>query len=344
MPLATPQGVTLDGANRPAKGDPEEHTRVVRTTAATPHRDDADPGSVASATAKALDAAVSGWRLDLLRGAQFDAPVAASMSRVIADLNVATLGLTEQLRATQEATARIIAKRFEPLAGVMETLRESIVKAIQPAAFLAASGLGEQLRRASEVQREYDTALMKMGWWFPPSMPLNYFWEVGRLAHEGDRLGVRHALLSLGRHREMFAYVESWMDCDSFRDRRRFIMDGLRDHRRGRFRVSIPTLLPLLEGIAIEELAPGAEHGPKDHIKNAVALYKSAEGEALVEAVTILWARTGFGQIARNSRELNRHVILHGRSTGYGTEVNSAKVLFAFDLLHSLVETKRRKA
>ncbi|MGA2514841.1 MAG: hypothetical protein ABSG37_14705 [Candidatus Limnocylindrales bacterium] len=172
---------------------------------------------------------------------------------------------------------------------------------------------------------------------------MNYFWEVGRLAHKGDRLGVRKAMINLGRSREMFAYVEGWMASDSFRDRRRFILDGLRDHRRGRFRVSIPTLLPLIEGMAIEELAPGAEQGPKGHIKGAVARYKSAEGEALVEAVTILWARTGFGQIARNSRELNRHVILHGRSTGYGTEVNSVKVLLAFDLLYSLVEAKRRK-
>jgi hypothetical protein len=34
---------------------------------------------------------------------------------------------------------------------------------------------------------------------------------------------------------------------------------------------------------------------------------------------------------------MNRHVVLHGRSLGYGTESNSAQVLFALDHLHALV-------
>ena len=42
------------------------------------------------------------------------------------------------------------------------------------------------------------------------------------------------------------------------------------------------------------------------------------------------------------SRPLNRQLILHGRSTGYDTEENSAKVLFALDLLASLVEDAKR--
>jgi hypothetical protein len=37
-------------------------------------------------------------------------------------------------------------------------------------------------------------------------------------------------------------------------------------------------------------------------------------------------------------RRLNRHLILHGRSTGWGTEANSTKVLFAFDLLATVVQ------
>ena len=105
----------------------------MRKIAGTPDPDFADAGSVASAAARALDAAVSSWRVDLLKGVQSDATVAASMSRAIAELNVATLGFTEQLRATQEATARILAQSLEPLTGIAEMWTKRIAEAIEGA-------------------------------------------------------------------------------------------------------------------------------------------------------------------------------------------------------------------
>ena len=69
---------------------------------------------------------------------------------------------------------------------------------------------------------------------------------------------------------------------------------------------------------------------------------EGARGDAVVEAATKLWTRREFDQVRVSGRQLNRHVILHGRSTGYGTEENSTKLLFAFDLLASLVEQADR--
>jgi len=292
---------------------------------------------------------VEGWRGTLLAGQ--DAArlsVAGSMAGLIADKNLTALSATnaqfglpglagENLsRAITEATSSY-------MSGIGKAVRDGLIASIRPAALAATSSLMERIKASSEQQRIYEEDLWQMGWWMLPSASTSFFWDVGRLAHEGERLALRRKMTAAARSREFGRIVESWMDLAPFRRRRRFIRDGLQDHLRGRYRVSIPTLLPQIEGIAIEAFAPGStDTNPKGVIKNAVATYDAVMGPAIVEAVTILWARQDFGVVAPGSRRLNRQLVLHGRSTGYATEENSAKVLFAFDLLASLVEDAKR--
>jgi hypothetical protein len=107
--------------------------------------------------------------------------------------------------------------------------------------------------------------------------------------------------------------------------------------------VSIPTLLPQIEGIAIDAFAPrSTAQNPRGAIRTAVDTFDTVMGSALVQTVTILWARHDFSTVSASARTLNRQLILHGRSTGYATQANSAKVLFALDLLAALVEDSQR--
>jgi hypothetical protein len=147
----------------------------------------------------------------------------------------------------------------------------------------------------------------------------------------------------VSKSREFGRVVSAWMDLPEFAARRKFIGDGLRDHRAGRYRVSIRTLIPDIEGIAIHAFTPrSTATNPKAAINLAIESYDAVMGPALAEVVTILWKRQPFDVLRPGSRGLNRQSILHGRSTGYGTAENSAKVLFALDLLASLVQDARR--
>jgi hypothetical protein len=201
----------------------------------------------------------------------------------------------------------------------------------------------ERIRASNEQEQRYEAALWRMGWWMPPSGSMDFFWEVGRLAHEGRRHELRRAMTEAARSREFGRIVEGWMDLEPFRSRRRFVRDALQDHRRGRYRVSIPILLMLLEGIAIDAFTPGStDTHPRRAIRTAAESFESVVGSAMVETVTVLWARHDFSVASPTSRALNRQLILHGRSTGYATEANSAKALFALDLLASLVDDAKR--
>lgn len=75
-------------------------------------------------------------------------------------------------------------------------------------------------------------------------------------------------------------------------------------------------------------------------ITTASQTYDPLMGQAMVEAVGVLWENRAFDQY--RPRALNRHFILHGRSTAYATEENSVKVLFALDLVASVIEEARR--
>ncbi len=64
----------------------------------------------------------------------------------------------------------------------------------------------------------------------------------------------------------------------------------------------------------------------------------------MADIVTALYTDHTFSPIASGTRQLNRHLVMHGRSTGYGTEENSVKVLLALDTLAYFIEERDRLA
>lgn len=285
---------------------------------------------------------VDGWRAQLLKGhEQALQGVAGSLSRTITDLNLAGLAAAS---VPSSLIGDGLQRAIKELAATYSTgigaqVRDIVISGIRPAALAASATMMERLKESSEVQRRYDDALRRMGWWLPPSVSMSFFWEVGRLADEGKRVDVRWAMADYAKSRDFGRRVERWMDLDVFKDRRRFLRDGLRDHRNGRYRVSIPTLLPHIEGIAMAAFGPTNRGGPKDIITRASAIYDPIMGQSMVDAVGVLWDSRDFDQ--HSPRALNRHFILHGRSTGYATEENGVKVLFALDLLASVINEAR---
>lgn len=315
----------------------------------------ADLGSVQFKTVGDVFGAISsdlvqGWRSSLMAGQEsIRLSVADSMTREISERNLtafATIGAKAMLPDLTSANlSRSLTELTSSYLGrIGESVRESLMASIRPAALAATSALMEQINSSNEAEREYEDALWHLGWWVPPSVTSDFFWQVGRLARDRRRHELRREMVEASRSRDFRRVVEGWMELEPFRARRRFIRDGLRDHLDGRYRVSIPTLLPHIEGIAIEAFAPGSDAtSPKAAIETAAQTYDAVMGPAMVDTVTILWARQDFGPIANGSRRLNRHLILHGRSTGYASAENSAKVLFALDLLASVVEEARRR-
>jgi hypothetical protein len=268
------------------------------------------------------------WRDSLIRTP--DLAVTNAVAKMITDFTV-------QTAFPSTAAAQMVAQFGE----AQRSLTDQLVRfpGVELAALTSASNWMSRMRDASQRQKKYTEALLTLDWFVPPSMPVTRFWAAGAAATKGDEIGVCEVMFELCRVglRNM---VDEWMEQPAFKARRRIILDAVRDHRGRRFRVSVPTLLPLLEGIAFEEFAPGQYKKPQDIVEEAVRAYNPAEAEAILSAVFLIYGHVGFASLPSDSTRLNRHAVLHGRTLAYGTEKNSANVFFALDLLHSLVETK----
>jgi hypothetical protein len=240
--------------------------------------------------------------------------------------------------------AKVIASLKPNFDTVLADYRKQIADVVRPAALRAAQAFTAEISRLADAEREYLEALRNMGWWLPPSVDYRYYRQVGEMAHKGQRQAVRDYMNDLANSTYFREIVMGWMAIPAFQERKRFLADGLLDHRRGRYRVSIPTLLPHLEGIAAATFEPGTRRtNVTALLTEALTTERATMSDALVDAVTLLWAPIPFGNTGLSDRRLNRHLVLHGRSTLYGSQVNSTKVLFAFDLLASVVKDVERR-
>ena len=107
--------------------------------------------------------------------------------------------------------------------------------------------------------------------------------------------------------------------------------------------MTVPTLVPLVEGIVAEEFQPSHSF---INPRGVEALLAAPGGggdlttEVTLQVLTFLYDFTDFRSLSPASHKLNRHAVLHGRTTGYGREVNSLRVFAILDQVHSQCLTR----
>ena len=124
----------------------------------------------------------------------------------------------------------------------------------------------------------------------------------------------------------------SWDSVPYLHERRAIIVDALFAHRSGLYALSVPTLLPFIDGLSAEILG--------SHSTNAVTRFaedrKANDPEIWVQGfcdfvVQVFYKGYRFGQ--DSAPYLNRHAILHGRVFDYPSVLNSARVFLLLDAL-----------
>ncbi len=226
------------------------------------------------------------------------------------------------------------------LAG-MERIREGFV-AIAPV-------LMEALRVASEagetwLTQSYADALHHYHWWYVPSMPRSLVMEVHRRYTVKRGQGV-HALICkhyrADDHAPLKALVEDWYNLPYFRTRKHIFDAALRAHMRGEYELSIPALLPHIEGIGSDFLAELAAREDKVYWDLLLDLLKdgvSSRDLALVESLENARSNVFFAKFTASQeykgRVVNRHAVLHGILVDYATEANSLRSFLMLESQH----------
>jgi hypothetical protein len=211
----------------------------------------------------------AGWRAKLdMSPLATQRSVAAEMASAITNAKIQGLALGSrpfladtfkalELSLPKVETRLLLGGLAAQLEGTLGRIAADLQERLEPVALLAVKGFAEQMEPTFKRTTAYREALLSMGWWFPPSMPMSWFVEAGKRATAGDRVGVRRYMNDIAASDYFERVLEDrWMRLEVFRRRRRFLRDGLEDHLKRRYRVSIPTLLPHLEGIAIDASRP----------------------------------------------------------------------------------------
>lgn len=199
--------------------------------------------------------------------------------------------------------------------------------------------------------------------WPAPSMSTDLLLQVGCLYETGKGRLIPARITQYykkQRWQVLENVMESWQG-ELFLPRHAIIREALWAHKSGKFGVSVPSLLPHIEGIARElcvryNLKPlrnplVVKDGSKTHVgtvfSSVIASWLTGDRRLAVFGFLYyleggFYAWVDFESTFENmkeikeSKDLNRHAILHGIQLNYNTELNSLRCFLVLDVLSML--------
>lgn len=197
--------------------------------------------------------------------------------------------------------------------------------------------------------------------WLAPSMPQAFVKKIVGLYSEGKSRVIPSMVARYYKKNHcaiLKRAVARWESNPYFLPRMQIIKDALEAHISGKYTLTIPALLPHIEGIAREiveqyrlsPLEPITEGGAKTYPTTAFG-HVAASAFTFNEDVAIsgllrylegtLYVRMGQGfeklpEFSKRKSRVNRHAILHGLQIDYASSTNSLRVFLALDVLSLL--------
>lgn len=272
---------------------------------------------------------------------KFIGPFMLEFSKAIAPAAEQFRRLMEQFHTSMEECSQEFSKAHAP---DMEQLQKAM----------------EELRRTVSSE-QVAQVMANQAWWWAPSMTTQLMMAIGRLVAEGREDEVTPTIVDFYGEddwSELASMIRRWERrvSNPFRVRQPIFNAALAAHRHGDYLLSVPTLLPHIEGITLEFLEDLNVFKDRGRVKVSwqaitdVGLAGENFGASIISiligpfghALTETFYAQYIPRSAYHGMTLNRHAVLHGRSVDYATEANSLRCFLAFDSLHSVLAHLRR--
>ena len=304
-------------------------------------------GQVASASLRALEQTAAEMRLAFQ-------PFRDLQSQFVEIARVAVQPFTAIVQAAEQVRAVTVAA-MEPFQKVREAF--SLIPPEQLEALrLRFLLLDEELRIAMErddVSGPAFKLFAKLGFTGLESyMSLRELEYVLKISKTKGKRAVQQYVFRIfrnRRHRLLTQMVRSWWTVPYMRKRKPIIRRAITAHKKKNYDLAIPALLPFIDGLAAQIVGPTASRNPI-HAKKAAELYHAQEAEVWSECVeqvvcALIYKSYDFQKTKRPPSSVNRHGILHGRTVGYGTELNSYRVILLLNVMVKMAgQTKKPSA
>ncbi|RXT14874.1 hypothetical protein [Ammoniphilus sp. CFH 90114] len=127
-----------------------------------------------------------------------------------------------------------------------------------------------------------------------------------------------------------------WSNIEWLSSRIPILMEAIEAHNTEKYYTSIPTLLPQIEGIIVEQFKHTGwlkQDKLKDYAQSLLSKKSSFSFDDTIQLFFFNFVLSSFhhGQVLDSP--LSRHAILHGADTNYGTELNSLRCILLIDYL-----------
>jgi len=201
--------------------------------------------------------------------------------------------------------------------------------------------LSEHGRLWQDATNRAQLWLLDQGW--PPLLHVKLGFPVGLVAdckamsqteagsHISQQIIARHDSDLLRR-----SILAEWERNPSLGDRRPILRAALEAHIRGEYVLSVPAILPQIEGFVAENFGHKGRMGSpkyKRYLKNLLRGSSIANTNQLVLRFLADFVLESFKHGDAIPFDLNRHAILHGADTSYANPSTSLKAILLLDLI-----------
>jgi len=283
-------------------------------------------------------------------------------------LDAINTGLMQKFQSSLDTINANIAQNFQPMLDAINasiaTLLQRFEEALKPQQWFLQ--LVEGLEKADNITE----AFQECDLWLSPSM-VELTGKVLQLYSEGKKQVIPSVVCRYyqkNNYAILRKTVSYWENNRFFRPRMKIFYDALEAHINGKYTLSVPTLLPHIEGIAEEiiekynlsklkeplvyqEEAYGEKTSPSTVFSKVAIRHLSVEEWIAIQGLLYYLEGTMYLSTKKISKRykdfatkniVHRHSILHGKRTKYATSMNSLRCFLALDVL-SLIDGKETK-
>jgi hypothetical protein len=148
------------------------------------------------------------------------------------------------------------------------------------------------------------------------------------------------------RYRLLTGLIRGWKRIPYLAQRWKIIRQAVKAHKEGGYALSVPCLLPLLDGLSARIVGKTVGRRKAIYAREAAQLYHSTEHEIWSDCVIRVFTSLVYKEydFAKRPRTVNRHAIIHGEVIGYPTEANSLRVILLINTFARILSSKKLTA
>lgn len=267
---------------------------------------------------------------------------AIQVAQIVASIQPEIERLTEQFT-----------KAFQGLDEVMKRYTVDFAAIALAVKDIASSGAFQQLAEIIQAEKATVEAFRAAGWPIAPSMPNELRMRVVQLHQQGKSRYASQSILGYYRrnnYENLHRMVSGWDGHYLFRSRMHIVRDAVSAHVDGKYTLSVPALLPLVEGCLsdyvssnnltarlgkIQDVYTTAIGNPTDYGLAKWAIVQTLLYQLQMNIYDFADFESELKRVA-NRRKANRHTILHGITPKYDKESHSLRVLLLLDAITAL--------